>query len=343
MTYNYNTSVNRLTSITGANAMTFGYDAYGNVTSNGAHGFTYNRAGDMTSSTNPAITYKYDGHKRRVQQTEGGQTEYTMYSQSGTLLHKKVGGVTTDYLYAGELLIAKNSSSSGLHYLHTDLLGSPIKGKVGSTSYTEHYRPWGEKKNDPIQLADDVGYTGHQSDVATGLTYMQARYYDPVVGRFMAVDPVGFFPGSSMSFNRYMYVNGNSYKYVDPHGLTAQKQPDIEVASVKEEITTEITVTTTESADGEVFEEVTVTAKRPKQDSTSRRIQTLKLQEAYFQANAALGAAMMLSQQDQQLAADYVTVVYGAAIGGAVGLRLTLQVPRFQIVNPGMCAALLLS
>jgi YD repeat-containing protein len=39
MTYNYNTSLNRLTSITGANARTFAYDAYGNVTHNGLQGF----------------------------------------------------------------------------------------------------------------------------------------------------------------------------------------------------------------------------------------------------------------------------------------------------------------
>ncbi|MDZ7644949.1 MAG: RHS repeat-associated core domain-containing protein [Woeseiaceae bacterium] len=141
-----------------------------------------------------------------------------MYSQAGMLLHKKVGGVTTDYIYAGELLIAKNSSSGGLHYLHTDLLGSPIKGKVGSTSFTEHYSPWGDKKDDPIQLADDVGFTGHQSDTATGLTYMQARYYDPVVGRFMAVDPIGFEPDNSMSFNRYAYVRNNPLTNIDPDG-----------------------------------------------------------------------------------------------------------------------------
>jgi len=45
---------------------------------------------------------------------------------------------------------------------------------------------------------------------------MQARYYDPVIGRFMATDPVGFTPGNPMSFNRYLYVNGNPYKYTDP-------------------------------------------------------------------------------------------------------------------------------
>ena len=220
MTYNYDTVVNRLTSITGAHPMTLGYDAYGNVTSNGAQGFTYNRAGNLTSSTSPAITYQYDGHKRRVQRSEASQITYTMYSKDGRLLHKMAGGAATDYIYAGSMLIATKQGST-INYVHTDLLGSPINGKAGSTSYTENYTPWGEKLDSPIPLAGDLGYTGHQSDVATGLTYMQARYYDPVLGRFMAVDPVPFTAENPTTFNRYTYANGNPYKFVDRDGREA--------------------------------------------------------------------------------------------------------------------------
>lgn len=46
---------------------------------------------------------------------------------------------------------------------------------------------------------------------------MQARYYDPVIGRFMSNDPVGF-TGEVASFNRYSYVDNNPYKYNDPDG-----------------------------------------------------------------------------------------------------------------------------
>jgi uncharacterized protein RhaS with RHS repeats len=45
---------------------------------------------------------------------------------------------------------------------------------------------------------------------------MQARYYDPVIGRFYSNDPVGF--RDIHSFNRYAYANNNPYKYVDPTG-----------------------------------------------------------------------------------------------------------------------------
>lgn len=48
---------------------------------------------------------------------------------------------------------------------------------------------------------------------------MQARYYDPVIGRFYSNDPVGYTAANPVnSFNRYMYVNNNPYKYKDPNG-----------------------------------------------------------------------------------------------------------------------------
>ena len=45
---------------------------------------------------------------------------------------------------------------------------------------------------------------------------MQARYYDPVIGRFYSNDPVGF--NNIHNFNRYTYANNNPYKYIDPDG-----------------------------------------------------------------------------------------------------------------------------
>ncbi|MEO0467486.1 MAG: RHS repeat-associated core domain-containing protein, partial [Pseudomonadota bacterium] len=53
---------------------------------------------------------------------------------------------------------------------------------------------------------DEIGFTGHVEDAKTGLTYMQARYYDPVIGRFLSSDPVGFAEGGTAYVNRYAYV-----------------------------------------------------------------------------------------------------------------------------------------
>lgn len=51
--------------------------------------------------------------------------------------------------------------------------------------------------------------------------YMQARYYDPKIGRFLSVDPVTFSPNKPQFFNRYWYAQGNPYKYTDPDGRCA--------------------------------------------------------------------------------------------------------------------------
>ena len=49
--------------------------------------------------------------------------------------------------------------------------------------------------------------------------YMQARYYDPVIGRFYSNDPVGYTAKKPvMSFNRYLYVNNSPYIYTDLNG-----------------------------------------------------------------------------------------------------------------------------
>jgi RHS repeat-associated protein len=74
---------------------------------------------------------------------------------------------------------------------------------------------------------DDVGYTGHKFDTDIGLSYMQARYYDPVIGRFYSNDPVGVvehFGGAAgiHGFNRYAYGNNNPYKFTDPSGMAPE-------------------------------------------------------------------------------------------------------------------------
>ncbi|WP_040552686.1 RHS repeat-associated core domain-containing protein, partial [Rheinheimera nanhaiensis] len=64
--------------------------------------------------------------------------------------------------------------------------------------------------------------TGHLEDDDLQLTYMQQRYYDPLIGRFYSNDPVGFTASNPMMFNRYAYANNNPYKYVDPDGKKAE-------------------------------------------------------------------------------------------------------------------------
>ncbi|WP_396617476.1 RHS repeat-associated core domain-containing protein [Lysobacter soli] len=79
------------------------------------------------------------------------------------------------------------------------------------------YSPFGALLNRPI--SDGPAYVGHVTDAATGLTYMQQRYYDPAIGRFLSIDPVGANADTGDNFNRYWYGNNSPYVYTDPEGM----------------------------------------------------------------------------------------------------------------------------
>jgi RHS repeat-associated protein len=66
-----------------------------------------------------------------------------------------------------------------------------------------------------------LGYTGHVNDIDSGLFYMQARYYDPAVGRFISPDPVRPASGNPFNFNRYAYASNNPIINIDPTGTAA--------------------------------------------------------------------------------------------------------------------------
>jgi RHS repeat-associated protein len=199
--------------VTGSHSANYSFDDKGNVVNNGSHSFHYNTAGQMDSSG--AFSYVYDGNNKRVKQ-EDGKTSYSFYGASGKLMYRFEDNKHVDYYYLAGKLTAKRKDDE-ITYLHSDFLGSPA-AESNSAGAVErmHYQPFGESIGTP---KDDVGYTGHKFDTALGLSYMQARYYDPVIGRFYSNDPVGYTSENPvMSFNRYLYVNNNPYKYTDPNG-----------------------------------------------------------------------------------------------------------------------------
>lgn len=116
------------------------------------------------------------------------------------------------------LLVAFSSSAQTIRYVHTDGLSSVVLMTDKDRSIVERseYEPYGSLLNRPI--TDGPGYTGHVMDAATGLSYMQQRYYDPQVGLFLSVDPITFYSTPTDAFNRYRYANNNPYRFTDPDG-----------------------------------------------------------------------------------------------------------------------------
>ncbi len=119
------------------------------------------------------------------------------------------------------MLVANTAIADTVTYFHNDISGSPLAATdaSGNLLWKENYKPYGEKLNQAAPSGSNkIGFHGKAFDDDTGLSYMGARYYDPMLGRFMGVDPVDFQEDSLHSFNRYTYANNNPYKYVDPDG-----------------------------------------------------------------------------------------------------------------------------
>lgn len=116
------------------------------------------------------------------------------------------------------LFISASIQAATVRYQHTDMLGSVVaeSDASGNIISRSQYEPFGKRLGGD---KEGIGYTGHLQDKDLGLTYMQARYYDPLIGRFYANDPMGF--KDVHNFNRYAYGNNNPYRYTDPDGKAA--------------------------------------------------------------------------------------------------------------------------
>jgi RHS repeat-associated protein len=110
------------------------------------------------------------------------------------------------------------------HYYYTDAQGTVLAkaDAQGNIIASYDYAPYGAQVLG-TPPSGPAGYTGHVNDPDTGLVYMEARYYDPAVGRFLSVDPNGPTTGDPFSFNRFSYVNNNPIANIDPDGTTCTK------------------------------------------------------------------------------------------------------------------------
>jgi RHS repeat-associated protein len=157
----------------------------------------------------------YDAWGDRVIKWRG--SEYTRY-YSPFLEDSSSKGVIK-YYFAGTLLVARKDST-GTYWYHQDNLGSTrlMTDGRGAVVARYDYKPFGEKTNWSGPLTNDVQFTGQRTDEENGLIYMNARYYDPRLARFISADsiiPDGINP---QALNRYSYVYNNPMGYIDPKG-----------------------------------------------------------------------------------------------------------------------------
>lgn len=226
--YEYDALSNRLSRIRspdGTQLHDFGYDSRGNTTRKNAQAYVFDHANRMAQVVG-LQSYRYDALGRRVQTTDAdGKTTFWMYSQSGQVMFTSEARRSQNlaYIYLGNTQLATRATAWGtgvatVRYQHTDMLGSPVAetSAAGAVLKRTSFSPYGE----PWQSAavDGTGYTGHVMDAATGLTYMQQRYYWPESGRFLSEDSVEVRSVDGSNFNRFKYANNNPYAYTDPDG-----------------------------------------------------------------------------------------------------------------------------
>ena len=216
----------------GATTIGFGYDVQGNLANKNGSQYTFDYGNRLREAYGPTGAvggpewYRYDAQGRRVNAWGTSLNLIaSQYSQSGQVLYTEDyrAGKNFEHIYLAGSLIADRvwtHSTQSLQSLfkHTDALGSPIAvtNQAGTVIERNDYEPYGAVIGKPNYQG--IGYTGHVQDAATGLTYMQQRYYDPQVGLFLSVDPVTADGDPVGMFNRYRYAANNPYRFTDPDG-----------------------------------------------------------------------------------------------------------------------------
>lgn len=204
----------------------FGYDANGNLTSDGAATYTYdveNRLTSVGGSTTLALAYDPLG---RLSQTSGGSVGTTRflydgdalvaeYDGSGALLRRYVHGPGVDeplVWYEGAGLAARR-------ILRGDLQGSIVAvdangAEIATNTYDEYGNPGANNQG-------RFAYTGQIRIPEIGMYYYKARIYSPSLGRFLQTDPIGYEDG----LNWYAYVGNDPLNRTDPTGLLDATSP----------------------------------------------------------------------------------------------------------------------
>ena len=181
-------------------------------------------------------TFGYDDGGERVKMvlTHNGTTQLTRYYLGGQYEIDAETGTERLYLggdaYSAPAVYVKEAGNWNIYYICRDYQGSitHIVNANGSLKQELSYDPWGRLRDPNTQQVYAVGaeptlflargYTGHEHLSVFGLINMNARLYDPAVGRFLSPDPYVQSPDNSQNFNRYSYCLNNPLKYSDPSG-----------------------------------------------------------------------------------------------------------------------------
>ncbi|MFC0038644.1 RHS repeat-associated core domain-containing protein [Actinomadura rayongensis] len=220
----------------------------------GTSSFTYDKSGNTTqrnvadgnTSDQQTLTWD-DTDELTAVTTKSGGTSY-IYDASGNLLLQKSPTKATLFVAGEEITldrgtgsitgsrfcalpgggqIVRTGSGSSFTFKDSDLNGTALFS-IGPAFTDPNWRqqtPYGAPRGTaPNTWPDGHGFLDKPQDTVTGLTSMGARWYDPVTGRFVSLDPV-FQPDDDQQQNGYTYAGSNPVTRSDPSGLDGPLPP----------------------------------------------------------------------------------------------------------------------
>ena len=217
----------KLTKVNGSN---ISYDANGNPLTY-RDGMTFEwengRILKKISTSDKSVQMSYDSNGMRTQKTVDGVKTNYYYDSNKNLIALVKGNDTLLFYYDSDGSATSFSYNGTMYFYVKNLQGDVIRiiDLAGTEVASYVYDAWGnikDTKGEPtIREINPIRYRGYVYDTETGLYYLQSRYYDPFVGRFLNADDTHYIMFPSLMANLYTYCDNNAISNTDTNGKTA--------------------------------------------------------------------------------------------------------------------------
>jgi RHS repeat-associated protein len=215
--------------LTEYNGVEITYDGIGNPVNDGTWTYTWQHGRQLASmakidqSETWQFTYNADG--LRTQRTNG-TTTYKYTYLGGQLTHMTVGEHTMHFTYDGAGSPLSVTYGSETYYYVTNLQGDIVTILESDGTAVVHYAydAWGNLISTTGDMADTLGfynplrYRGYVYDEETELYYLQSRYYNPEIGRFINGDGFASTGQGVLGNNMFAYCANNPVCNMDITG-----------------------------------------------------------------------------------------------------------------------------